>query len=804
MKSNKKQKNLVLKEVKSNNKLQFIHRSTNIDRKAAKEHIPLSEKDYRNIVETMSEGLSVLDTNGVIIYVNDRFCEMLGYSKNELLERPASDLLDNKNQLILEEQLSKRRKGLAGPYELTIKGKYGKDVHTITSPRQILDSKGTIEGSFAVITDITDQKYTVEKLKRESRVNTVMADVANKVLAGSDQIEDISSLVLKYSKELTGSSHGKVSIIDPSKKDIVNKALYTDKSFYKNKPDEKEKSYLTAELHTPVNRYMNVPVMIGEELVGRVTLADSDRDYTEADIETIERLGELYAIAIQRNMAADEIQRKTNLNQSLIDAFSCVALLLRSDREIVASNKTGIAAGAVPGGKCHATWGQRKNICPWCLAPRALETMELQHLIVEADEIVWDAYWIPIEKDLYLHYAYDITEQKKIEKEKMDLGEQLLQAQKMESIGRLAGGIAHDFNNILVGIMGFSEILQLKFPDKTTTEGEAVDIILKGAERAAGLTKQLLGFARKGKYNPIPLNINRVIMDAANLSEKIFKNNITIKYELEEKINSVSGDIHQFEQVLTNLIINARDAMPEGGELLFKTENISVGKKFKNKHPEFIPGQYVRTTIKDTGVGMPEDMLPNIFEPFFTTKSEDKGTGLGLATVYGIVKNYRGYIYVSSEQDKGTTFTLYFPVTLNNIEKGHVKSEIIRGDARILVVDDEEQVRALTSTMLESFGYKVILACDGFEAVAKYKKNKQEIDLVILDIVMPGFGGMETFENLKKINPDIRVLLTSGYSRDGETNKALKEGASGFIQKPFRMETLSKIIFETINNVSSS
>jgi signal transduction histidine kinase/ActR/RegA family two-component response regulator len=479
-------------------------------------------------------------------------------------------------------------------------------------------------------------------------------------------------------------------------------------------------------------------------------------------------------------------------------------MLIRPDREIVASNKAGVEAGAVPGEKCHTTWGKRKETCPWCLAPRALETMEMQHLIVEADEIVWDAYWIPIEKDLYLHYAYDITEQKKIEKENIKLEEQLLQAQKMESIGRLAGGIAHDFNNVLVGIMGFSEILQLRFPDKTTPEGEAVDIILKGAERAAELTKQLLGFARKGKYNPVPLNINRVILDVANVSEKIFKKNITIKYELEEKINSIAGDIHQFEQVLTNLIINARDAMPEGGELLFKTENFSVGKRVKNKHPEFILGQYVRITIKDTGVGISEDMIPYIFEPFFTTKVEGRGTGLGLATVYGIVKNHSGYIYVSSDQGKGTTFTLYFPITLDKIENGHVQSEIIRGDAHILVVDDELQVRALTSTMLESFGHTVILASDGNEAVTKYKKNKQEIDLVILDMVMPGIGGMETFESLKKINPDIRVLLTSGYSRDSETNKALKEGAAGFIQKPFRMETLSKMVFETINNISSS
>jgi PAS domain S-box-containing protein len=780
------------------------YKTSNTDPRNTEGQIPLNETDYQRIVETMSDGLSVLDSNGVIIYVNDRFCEMLGYLKYEILGRPAAVLLDDKNQIILREQLSKRRKGIAKPYELTITGKNGKLVHTINSPRQILDSSGKIEGSFAVITDITDQKLTVEKLRWESKASAIMAEFANKLLAGIDQIEDTGSLVLKYAKELTGSSHGHVTITGQWEAYSIDKTQDIKKSYYTNAPLKVETSSWTDRPSAPVRSYISVPVIIDKELAGHIALANSSREYTERDLKTIERLAELFAIAIQKHRALDEIQRKTYLSQSIIDAFPCVVMLLRPDREIVATNKAGLSAGAVPGMKCHSSWWQRENACPWCLAPKALESMELQRLIVEANEIVWDAYWIPIEKDLYLHYAFDITEQKKIQEENRNLEEQLFQAQKMESIGRLAGGIAHDFNNILVGIMGFSEILKLKFPDKSTLEGEAVDIILKGAERAAELTKQLLGFARKGKHNPVPLNINRVIKDVANVSEKIFKKNISINYELEEKVNSIIGDIHQIEQVLTNLIINARDAMPEGGDLFFKTENVSVGKKLKNRHPEFIPGQYVKITIRDSGAGIPAEMLPNIFEPFFTTKSEDKGTGLGLATVYGIVKNHNGYIYVTSEQDKGTEFTLYFPVTLNNIKSGPAESVIIRGDACILVVDDEEQVRHLTSTMLQSFGYKVLLASDGSEAVKIFQKNNQTVDLVLLDMVMPGIEGKEVFDKLIKIKPDIKVLLTSGYSRNGEANKLLKEGALGFIQKPFRMEKLSKIVFETINKADVS
>ena len=257
--------------------------------------------------------------------------------------------------------------------------------------------------------------------------------------------------------------------------------------------------------------------------------------------------------------------------------------------------------------------------------------------------------------------ARDITERKKAEEERKLLEEQLFQAQKMESIGRLAGGIAHDFSNILAVILGYADLLKIKFDDITTSEGQAVDRILKNAKRSKELISQLLGFARRGKYNPVPLTINSLIKDTIEVSENIFEKKIEVKYELDNNIKIIKGDRNQLDQVLTNLIINAKDAMPQGGELIIKTKNVHLDEKYTQKYPVLKPGKYVKISITDTGIGMTKDVTDHIFEPFFTTKESGVGTGLGLATVYGIIKNHQGHITVDSESGKGTIFTMYLP-----------------------------------------------------------------------------------------------------------------------------------------------
>ncbi len=386
------------------------------------------------------------------------------------------------------------------------------------------------------------------------------------------------------------------------------------------------------------------------------------------------------------------------------------------------------------------------------------------------------------------------------EKEKSKLEEQLYKAQKMESIGRLAGGIAHDFNNVLTSIMGYAELLSLKFNDTSTPEGEAAGIIIQGTERASDLTKQLLGFARGGKYNPVPLNINSVIQNVVKVSEKIFEKSIEVVYELEESIHNIEADKNQLDQVLTNLIINARDAMPEGGKVIFATENTEITQDVRSDLPELIPGRYVKLVVTDTGIGMLKEVREKIFEPFYTTKGKGKGTGLGLATVYGIITNHNGYVFVDSEPGIGTSFTIYLPVTDRELLEEVIEKDFIKGDAVILIVDDEQSVRDLAQKMLSLLGYSVLTADDGNNAVQFIREKKDQIDLVIVDMIMPNLGGKETIIEMKKIAPDLRIVLASGYSQDGKALDILEGGNIEFIQKPFRMQELSEVISKALKN----
>ncbi len=401
-------------------------------------------------------------------------------------------------------------------------------------------------------------------------------------------------------------------------------------------------------------------------------------------------------------------------------------------------------------------------------------------------------------RTIYYGIGQDITDIKNAEAEKKLLEEQLVQSQKLESIGRLAGGIAHDFNNILTGIMGWAEMLRIKYPETSVREGKAANVIYREAEKAANLTSQLLGFARGGKYRPVPLFVNEVIKDIIIVSEKIFDKKIQVEFNLDKDIFPIEADKHQLEQVFTNIVINARDAMPDGGNLFIKSENMLVTNRLLKKYPELRRGRYIMITIRDSGSGIPGRIIDKIFDPFFTTKAEGKGTGLGLATAYGIVKNHNGHITCSSVQGKGTTFTIYFPATDRAVLEQTADGEIVGGKATILVVDDESEVRSTLTMQLNLLGYEVLEAQDGGEAVSIYRRKKAKIDLVLIDMIMPNLAGKETYRELKSIHPGVRVLFMSGYTEDGQASEILKEGVIGFIQKPFNLKTLSVTVHQSL------
>jgi len=324
--------------------------------------------------------------------------------------------------------------------------------------------------------------------------------------------------------------------------------------------------------------------------------------------------------------------------------------------------------------------------------------------------------------------------------------------------------------------------------------------IEKQVQRGASLTKQLLGFARGGKYEVMPTNLNEIIRASAKMFART-KKEVTISSKYQEKIWAVEADQGQIEQVLLNLFVNAWQAMSGGGELFIETENLVLNAD-NVKSLEIKPGRYVKISVSDTGVGMDASIRERIFDPFFTTREVGKGTGLGLASSYGIIRNHGGIIDVKSEKGKGSKFDIYLPAVESVVidQRSEVSESVKPGTETILLVDDEEIIIEVSPEMLTELGYDVLTARSGDEALEQYRINKDKIDLVILDMIMPGMGGGETYDRLKQIDPKITVLLSSGCSIDGQATEILKRGCNGFIQKPFNIEVLSKKIREILNN----
>ena len=397
----------------------------------------------------------------------------------------------------------------------------------------------------------------------------------------------------------------------------------------------------------------------------------------------------------------------------------------------------------------------------------------------------------------YLSIVRDITERRQAEEALAalrDREEQLRQAQKIEAIGRLAGGVAHDFNNVLTAIMGYADLLLDEFRMDDPRRQDLTEI-KKAAERAAALTRQLLAFSRKQVLQPVLLDLNAIVGGVDKLLRRLIGDEIEFTFEGADDLGKVVADPGQIEQVLINLSVNARDAMPEGGRLTIRTRNVAIGPGDAQRLPPLTPGPYVALEIADTGHGIPREVAPHIFEPFFTTKPHGKGTGLGLATVYGIVKQSDGFIFVDSVEEQGATFTIYLPRAPQPDTTVHA-----RGDGRsnpvVLLVEDEAAVRALAAGVLRRQGLTVLEAPGAKEAL-QIADSQGRIDLLLTDIVMPGGSGHELAQQLRRHRPGLRIVYMSGYS-DEDVRQAAAAGGIPFVQKPFTTHALVKVVNETL------
>ncbi|MGQ9636338.1 MAG: ATP-binding protein [Thermodesulfobacteriota bacterium] len=401
----------------------------------------------------------------------------------------------------------------------------------------------------------------------------------------------------------------------------------------------------------------------------------------------------------------------------------------------------------------------------------------------------------------YLITCEDITELKRAEEALRESEEQIRQLQKMEAIGRLAGGIAHDFNNLLTIIKGYSQLSLLELNESHPLKHN-LDEILKATERASNLTRQLLAFSRRQILEPKVLNLNLLIQDLNKMLHRILGEDIELFYSLASDLGKVKIDPGQIEQVILNLAINAREAMPSGGKLTIETSNVELSNSSFQKHQEVFPGHYILLAVSDNGTGMTAEILNHIFEPFFTTK--EKGTGLGLSTVYGIVKQSGGYIYVYSEPGKGTTFKIYLP-RVDEIETSFSPtpgpSSSLNGNETILIVEDESGVRELILRVLKDRGYQVFSASNGEDALRKVREERtRKIDLLVTDVVMPSMSGKQLSDRLKELFPALKTLFISGYTDNAIVHHGILLEGIDLLQKPFSPELLVQKVREVLDH----
>jgi two-component system, cell cycle sensor histidine kinase and response regulator CckA len=751
-----------------------------------------SEKKYRLLHEAMRDGFAIVDMNGMIQEFNEVFRTMLGYEPEELRRLSYVDLTPEKWHAfeagIFEKQILAR--GYSDIFEKEYRRKDGTIFPAELRGYLIRDNAGNPVGMWAVARDISDRKRADDALRESvdkyrllfdaSPIAILFSDPEGNVLAANRAMQEISG----YAEEEMKGLNLRCTYARPEERELLVSAL-------------REKGRIRHHEIEAVRRdgtrfWVAVSIDMIDKKDGKFlvsTIIDiSERKRAE---EALRQSEEKYRLVVENATEAIFISQGGTMK---FCNPSFWAMTGYSEEDLVPPSRLWFPDLVPPEEKEMALKNYRKRIKGEKVSanlPYRLITKSGKELHIELNGVrtTWEG------KPATLNFVRDVTERKKMEA-------QLLQAQKMEAVGTLAGGIAHDFNNLLQAIQGFSELLLL---DKNVNEPEYRELheILHAAKRGSELTKRLLTFSRRVDSSPIPVNLNNLMADLQKLWDKTIPKMISIEFQLDADLKTIEADPVQVEQILMNLVVNARDAMPDGGRITIETRNIVPNDMHCNAHLEARPGGYVLLSVTDTGTGMGKETLEHLFEPFYTTKEVGKGTGLGLAIVYGIVNNHGGCITCRSEAGKGTTFYVYLPCT----ERMEGSSEIGAsekpkgGTETVLLVDDEEMIRGLWKEVLIRFGFRVFTALDGESALDFYRKNREELDLVILDLIMPGMGGVKCLEEILRIDSEAKIIVTSGHYPDGTPLDTLKAGAAGFINKPYQIDDLLKEINRVMNRV---
>ena len=759
------------------------------NRKRAEEALQESETKFRTIFESFEDIYYQTDLNGIITLISPSVYHISGWKPEELVGQPATLVYAAPgDRAALLKAMAEH--GYVRDYELTLIMRDGSKVMASLAANLIYDSSGAPAGVAGSLRNITDRKQAEEALREsEERYKNLFDNhAAVKLIIDPDtgRITDANEAAAHYygwsREQLKQMKIQEINTLSPEDiKKEMEKARTNKRVYFEFRHRRADESIRDVEVFSSKIKVKRTELLhsiihdITERKRAEEALQASEQKYRHL-FEKAEE-GILIVRGESIEFANPALARILGQPLDRITARPFVSFIHPEDREMVFDRHRRRMRGET------VETGYDFRI--------VTSDGDVRWLRITSRVIEWD------NLTASLSFLADITDRKRAEEEKRILEERLQHADKMESIGTLAGGIAHDFNNLLMGIQGYASLTLLDL-DPSHPHYQRLKRIEEQVQSGADLTRQLLGFARGGRYEVKPADMNDIIKKTSSMFGRT-KKEIIIHRKYEKDLWTVEVDQGQMEQVFMNLYVNAWQAMPGGGEIYLETENVFL--EGEQAFPYTVkPGKYVKITFTDTGTGMDAKTKERIFDPFFTTKEMGRGTGLGLATVYGIIKGHKGVINVDSELGHGTTFSIYLPAS----EKEAVKEKaaagsIARGTETILLVDDEKMVLEVSKALLESLGYGVYAAGSGQEAIAVYMEKRNEIDLVILDMIMPGISGGETFDRLKEINPDIRVLLSSGYSIEGQARTIMDRGCNAFLQKPFQLEMLSRSVRKVLD-----